>query len=144
MSDERAGGQSTKRVLDRRTLLAGGASTVAAGVLAQAGFADEIEHAEITPLIGMTVAERPSRDSFEGVTVETDDRVQVEVSDGARVANRSGRTALTSFAPGSTVAVILAQADEDLDIDNLNAQGQVDAVAVVELVLGKRSDIRRP
>ena len=135
MSDE---APRSERHVDRRHFFVGGASVVAAGVLAPAAMADDGGEPE-TRLIEATVVDKDSGGALEAEPVAVPDaddhRFRVDLAPGANGARK--------FPVGATVAIMVAPGAGTIDVEDLGEDSEVTARNVVALVRGKRSDVRR-
>jgi hypothetical protein len=119
----------TKR-FDRRTVLCGGVSLAAGGILARPGEAGA--HAGESAGTAARIAAHVSEDAVVVIPLATDHRIRIELAPGATVV-RDGAARLADFSVGEG---IVAEGDQLVD-------GSIAARRVVRGVLGVRSDVRR-
>jgi hypothetical protein len=141
MSDE----TPRERTVDRRTLIVGGASAVAAGVLAPAVAAHDAGSAGVeSALVPAKVTDHLSARSIEAAPIATGNRVRVDLAPGGRVGRgRDLDAELGDFDVGDTVAILLPPGGGAVDADEVGTDGALQAPGVVRLVWGKASDPRR-
>lgn len=134
------------RSIDRRTFIVGGASVVAAGVLAPLAVAEDGEEPE-SLLVAASVVDHPSSEALDvlpiatGNGVLTNRRARVDFTDGASVRDGDGAARLDDFATGRTVGILLPPGSGSVNVEEFGSSGSVESRGVVEIVLGKRSDL---
>jgi len=129
-------------VIDRRTLVVGGAAVAAGAIVGAPGaaLAHEDGHG-LAYVICATVGEHISPTAMNARAIPTDRQFRVDLLPGARIANAAGTAhRLEHFRPGDSIAIVLPE-PAPVDAATVGDDGPIAAAGVVQLKIGTRSQI---